>query len=153
MIGKILVHWKSRCLWEVATYERCLFIRGGHIWRFDWSLHGMTLVFGSLRSRRLQVVGTRKNGRPFPLSPATSKRLLRRLSVWSLVLTLQTPLPNFSVLPKQVSLLLKQFKVLDNSCLFLHHCITLAAQGFRWQILINNFRTIRCNYVLWRFQH
>lgn len=52
-------------------------------------------------------------------------------SVWSLVLTLQTPLPNFSVLPKQVSLLLKQFKVLDNSCLFLHHCITLAAQGFR----------------------
>ena len=153
MIGKILVHWKSRCLWEVTTYERCLFIRGGHIWRFDWSLHGMTLVFGSLRSRRLQVVGTRKNGRPFPLSPTTSKRLLRRLSVWSLVLTLQTPLPNFSVLPKQVSLLLKQFKVLDNSCLFLHHCITLAAQGFRWQILINNFRTIRCNYVLWRFQH
>lgn len=52
-------------------------------------------------------------------------------SVWSLVLTLQTPLPNFSVLSKQVSPLLKQFKVLDNSCLFLHHCITLAAQGFR----------------------
>lgn len=51
--------------------------------------------------------------------------------VWSLVLTLQTLLPNFSVLPKQVSLLLKQFKELDNSCLFLHHCITLAAQGFR----------------------
>ena len=118
LIGKILVHWKSRCLWEVVAYERCLFIRGGHIWRFDWSLRGMTL--GLYRS---------------------------------LVLTLQTPLPNFSVLPKQVSLLLKQFKVLDNSCLFLHHCIMLAAQGFRWQILINNFRTIRCNYVLWRFQH
>ena len=38
----------------------------------------------SLRSRRLEVVGRRKNGghpraRPFPLSPATSKRLLRRL--------------------------------------------------------------------------
>ena len=52
--------------------------------------------------------------------------------VWSLVLTLQTPLPNFSVLRKQVSLLLKQFKVLDNSCLFLHHRITLAAQGFKF---------------------
>lgn len=51
--------------------------------------------------------------------------------VWSLVLTLQTLLPNFSVLPKQVSLLLKQFKELDNSCLFLYHCIALAAQGFR----------------------
>ena len=45
----------------------------------------------SLRSRRLEVVGTRKNGRakrrhaclpharPFSLSPTTSKRLLRRL--------------------------------------------------------------------------
>lgn len=43
LIGKILVHWKSCCLWEVAAFERCLFIRGGHIWRFDWSLHGMTL--------------------------------------------------------------------------------------------------------------
>ena len=48
----------------------------------------------SLRRRRLEVVGTRKNGRsrrrqplaclprarPFSLSPSTSKRLLRRLS-------------------------------------------------------------------------
>ena len=46
----------------------------------------------SLRSRRLEVVGTRKNGRvaclprarPFSLSPATSKRLLRRLGLCSL---------------------------------------------------------------------
>ena len=51
----------------------------------------------SLRSRRLEVVGTRKNGRarrrhasaclprarPFSLSPTTSKRLLRRLH-WDL---------------------------------------------------------------------
>ena len=49
----------------------------------------------SLRSRRLEVVGPRKNGRarrrhaclprarPFSLSPATSKRLLRRLSEYS----------------------------------------------------------------------
>ena len=50
-------------------------------------------VFCSLRSRRLEVVGTRINGRtrrrhafaclprarPFSLSPTTSKRLLRRL--------------------------------------------------------------------------
>ena len=51
---------------------------------------------GSLRSRRLEVVGTRKNGRarrrhaclprarPFSLSPATSKRLLRRLLLGTL---------------------------------------------------------------------
>ena len=48
-------------------------------------------ILFSLRSRRLEVVGTRKNGRarrrhaslprarPFSLSPATSQRLLRRL--------------------------------------------------------------------------
>ena len=45
-------------------------------------------VWDSLRSRRLKVVGTRKNGRarrrracPFSLSPTTSKHLLRRLSM------------------------------------------------------------------------
>ena len=73
---------------------------------FNWaaqSRHAQFIkcVFSSLRSRRLEVVGTRKNGRarrrhargeeapsplaclprarPFSLSPATSKRLLRRL--------------------------------------------------------------------------
>ena len=51
-----------------------------------------SFLFVSLRSRRLEVVGTRKNGRsrplaclprarPFSLSPAPSKRLLRRLSL------------------------------------------------------------------------
>ena len=45
-------------------------------------------VWDSLRSRRLEVVGTRKNGRArrrraclFSLSPTTSKHLLRRLSM------------------------------------------------------------------------
>ena len=33
----------------------------------------------SLRSRRLEVVSTRKNRHPFSLSPTTSKRPLRRL--------------------------------------------------------------------------
>ena len=59
---------------------------------------------GSLRSRRLEVVGTRKSGRarrrhargevapsplaclprarPFSISPTTPKRLLRRLNAW-----------------------------------------------------------------------
>ena len=51
------------------------------------------LIFGSLRSRRLEVVGTRKNvrarrrhaclprARPLSLSPTTSKRLLCRLVI------------------------------------------------------------------------
>ena len=53
----------------------------------------VSVAWLSLRSRRLEVVGTRKNrrarrrhtclpcARPFSLSPTTSKRLLRRLSL------------------------------------------------------------------------
>ena len=65
-------------------------------WKLDVSACHVLLHIPSLRSRRLEVVGTRKNGRarrrhatplaclprarPFSLSLATSKRLLRRLA-------------------------------------------------------------------------
>ena len=57
-----------------------------HFWReMQMGTLQARQVDRSLRSRRLEVVGTRKNGRlprarPFSLSPTTSKRLLRRLS-------------------------------------------------------------------------
>ena len=72
----------------------------------NWFVSAYSLfrvAFTSLRSRRLEVVGTRKNGRarrhprghaclprarPFSLSPTTSKRLLRRLGFHLQILSL-----------------------------------------------------------------
>ena len=85
---------------EINTISSHLKARLLHIWpsRSSWFVSAYSVfrvAFTSLRSRRLEVVGTRKNrrprsrnarghaclprARPFSLSLTTSKRLLRRL--------------------------------------------------------------------------
>ena len=56
----------------------------------------------------------------------------------SCVNTSNTLTKHFSAI--KTSFTTKRFKVLDNRCLFLHHCITLAPRVFRWQILIKKFK-------------
>ena len=87
----------------------------------------------SLRSRRLEVVGTRKNGRarrryargeeaclprarPFSLSPATSKRLLRRLSKWKCLSCITQPVIYRGIMGKALRRLLTLFDKYNCLC-------------------------------------
>ena len=94
--GKWKKKWKRTKAWFLAgkvLLKSVVKNLWGMVWRISLlkSSRQLLNVKVSLRSRRLEVVGTRKNGRarkrhaclprarPFSLSPTTSKRLLRRL--------------------------------------------------------------------------
>ena len=94
--GKWKKKWKRTKAWFLAgkvLLKSVVKTLWGMVWRISLlkSSRQLLNVKVSLRSRCLEVVGTRKNGRarkrhaclprarPFSLSPTTSKRLLRRL--------------------------------------------------------------------------